>query len=917
MASADLFGDSADHPVLVANIRESLFLDAAGAARALTHRDAVAALGAGTVPILCHRKAVAQRLGAPPFRACDLLELFAFVRPAERCLPTPGGLAEALDLPRPDGLAGEARTLARAAERLLGEIGAEDDPDAEAIASFMAAAGWPWGRAVLARLARPDGEIPGGGAGLRVWGRLPEFAEHAPPPPPGSAAIEPAEARRRLARLLGGGAEDRSGQADYTSALTAAFAPRDREDSPNAVIAEAGTGVGKTLGYIAPASLWAETNGGPVWISTFTRNLQRQIDGELDRLHPDPAVKHRRVVIRKGRDNYLCLLNLEDALGRGVSGPGSGGDIALGLVARWTAATRDGDMVGGDFPAWLADLLGRRATLGLAHRRGECIYSACAHYHKCFIERTARRARRAEIVVANHALVMTLAASGGGDDRLAPSRVIFDEGHHVFDAADGAFAARLSGQEGAELRRWLRGAEDRRAGRARGLARRIEDAAMLDDALGEALAATVQAAAILPASGWNARVTGDAPRGPAEAFLAAVRRQVYARAGNPKIPYDLEAGTGPPVPGLLEEADKLGEALGKLAAPARKVAQRLEALLDEKADELDTPTRNRLDSAARGLGLRIEGQIETWRAMLRALRETTPEDFVDWFSVSRQDGRDADVAMHRHWLDPLLPFSKLVAAPSHGIVVTSATLRDATGDVEADWAAAEMRTGARHLAAPAIRVDVPSPFDYARLARVFVVTDVRKNDIDRVAAAYRALMLAAGGGTLGLFTAISRLRGVHERIAADIEGAGLALLAQHVDSLDTASLVDIFRAETDSCMLGTDAVRDGVDVPGRALRLIVFDRLPWPRPTILHRERRKAFPDIRYDDMLARLRLKQAFGRLVRKADDRGVFVLLDPSLPSRLKGAFPPDIEVERMGLAEAVAATRAFLAPDRNGMR
>ena len=908
MASADLFGDSAPHPVLVANIRNALLLDAAGEARTVPHRDALAALGKGIVPILCHRKAVAQRLGAGPFRACDLLELFAFVRPAIRCLPTAGGLAEALDLPRPRGLREEALTLARAAETLLGELDAAPDGDGAAIASFMAAAGWPWGPAVLDRLGGADAAAADR-AGLRVWNRLPEIAEHAPPPPPGSAAVAPAEARRRLADLLGSGAEDRPGQADYTSALASAFAPRDREDCPNAVIAEAGTGVGKTLAYIAPASLWAEKNAGPVWISTFTRNLQRQIDSELDRLHPDPDVKHRRVVVRKGRDNYLCLLNLEEALGRG--GAGSDGDIALGLVARWTAATRDGDMVGGDFPAWLADLLGRRATLGLAHRRGECIYSSCAHYHKCFIERTARRARRADIVVANHALVMTLAAAGGSEDRPVPSRVIFDEGHHVFDAADGAFAARLSGQEGVELRRWLRGAEDRRAGRVRGLARRIEDAAMLDDALGEALAATLEAALFLPATGWNARLTGEAPHRAAEAFLASVRRQVYARARDPRIPYDLEAETRPPVPGLIEAADRLEKALGALIEPARKVAKRLDALLDERAAELDTPTRNRFDAAARGLGIRIEGQLETWRAMLRALHDSPPESFVDWFSVSRSEGRDVDVAMHRHWLDPLMPFAKLVAAPSHGIVVTSATLRDGTGEVEADWRAAEMRTGARHLASPAIRVDVPSPFDYARLARVFVVTDVRKTDLAQVAAAYRALMTASAGGALGLFTAISRLRRVHERIAADMENAGFALFAQHVDNLDTTSLVDIFRAETDACMLGTDAVRDGIDVPGRSLRLIVFDRLPWPRPTILHRERRKAFPDIRYDDMLARLRLKQAFGRLVRKADDRGVFVLLDPSMPSRLLGAFPPDVPVERVGLADAVAATRSFLAP------
>ena len=113
-------------------------------------------------------------------------------------------------------------------------------------------------------------------------------------PRPRQPAVEPAEARRRLAELLGDGAEARPQQADYASAVSAAFAPRQRWGEPNFVLAEAGTGVGKTLGYIAPASLWAEKNGGPVWLSTYTRNLQHQIDGELDRLYPDPARKSSR-----------------------------------------------------------------------------------------------------------------------------------------------------------------------------------------------------------------------------------------------------------------------------------------------------------------------------------------------------------------------------------------------------------------------------------------------------------------------------------------------------------------------------------------------------------------------------------------------------------------------------------------------
>ena len=86
--------------------------------------------------------------------------------------------------------------------------------------------------------------------------------------------------------------------------------------------------------------------------------------------------------------------------------------------------------------------------------------------------------------------------------------------------------------------------------------------------------------------------------------------------------------------------------------------------------------------------------------------------------------------------------------------------------------------------------------------------------------------------------------------------------------------------------------------------------MPWPRPDLLFRARAEHFGKKRYTDMLTRLRLKQAFGRLVRRADDRGVFVLLDPMMPSRLAGAFPDGVEVRRVGLAEAVAETKAFLA-------
>jgi ATP-dependent DNA helicase DinG len=284
--------------------------------------------------------------------------------------------------------------------------------------------------------------------------------------------------------------------------------------------------------------------------------------------------------------------------------------------------------------------------------------------------------------------------------------------------------------------------------------------------------------------------------------------------------------------------------------------------------------------------------------------------YVHCLVLERQGGADRDAAYCRHHLDPTLPFALTLAGPAHGLLITSATLRDETqGDT--GWEAAEARVGASHLPSPAYRASVASPFDYANQTRAFLVSDVAP-DIAALAAAYRTLFLAAGGGALGLFTAISRLQAVHARIAPALEAAGIPLLAQHVDPMDNATLVDIFRTEENLCLLGTDAMRDGVDVPGRALRLVVFEKVPWPRPDILHRERRihlSGGDTAGYDDRVVRLRLRQAFGRLIRTATDRGVFVLLDRRMPSRLLSAFPPGVVVRRTGLAEAARETAAFL--------
>jgi ATP-dependent DNA helicase DinG len=920
-----------DLPAIVAGHGRAAVLTADGEVVTLPTEAAAEKLRDMPPVLLVHRPATFRRLGIRPLPCLDLLELFAFVLPGRHAAPTPRGLALALDLDPPTSLEAEASFLPDLAAILLRRLEAGRalllNKDAPALAARMGRAGWAWAPYVLRALGRP--EAGPSSEGLMVWKRLPEWEETAPLPPPAGLPVAESEARMRLAVLLGPDAEQRQGQSDYAGAATAAFAPRETRGDPRVVLAEAGTGTGKTIAYIAPASLWAEKNRGSVWISTFTRHLQRQIDAELARLYPDPAERRRRVVVRKGRENYLCLLNMEDAIRPALTGLVAVSVIPLGLVARWALVTRDGDIQGGDLPGWMSELFGPGLISSLADRRGECLHGGCPHYRRCFVEHAIRRARQAELVVANHALVMTQAAWGGLDDANVPTRYVFDEGHHVFDAADSAFAAVLSGLETAELRRWLLGAEGGRS-RARGLRRRLEDLVAGHPTLETMLEASMTAARCLPAPGWADRLEAEAPQlagiepgrpNPTEAFLRLLRVQVLARTEGVDEPATgaLECDLHPVPHPLAEAAHRLASALTALIEPLSLLRNRLLARLDDDAEELDSALRNRIEGMCRSIERRALQPLAAWRSMLKQLPEGPPEpgirrDHVMFLRLDRRGGMDRDVGLHRHWLDPTVPFAVTLAAPAHGVLLTSATLRDSgDADPETAWTAAEARVGAPHLPSPAIRAAVASPFDYGAQTRCFVVTDVAHGDLAALSGAYRTLFLAAGGGALGLFTAINRLIAVHRRIAPDLEAAGIPLYAQHVEAMDNATLVDIFRAEEESCLLGTDAMRDGVDVPGHALRLVVFEKVPWARPDILHRERRIYLSDgdpRGYDDRIARLRLRQAFGRLIRRASDRGVFVLLDRRTPERLLSAFPAGVAVHRVGLAQAVAETRNFLA-------
>ena len=247
----------------------------------------------------------------------------------------------------------------------------------------------------------------------------------------------------------------------------------------------------------------------------------------------------------------------------------------------------------------------------------------------------------------------------------------------------------------------------------------------------------------LAGPGWQARVQAGAGDGPAEAFLALVRQQVLARAGSQSGGQGggqtIETDCRPPVDGLVEAANRLAGTLRGLKRPMAELARRLLKRLDDEAAELDSAERARIESLSRSLRRRGELMAAGWVQMLARMVGEPDPMFVEWFAVEQAFGREGDIGLHSHWIDPTVPFAAAVLSQGDGLVITSATLKDRPPEAPEDWHNAEMRTGVVHLPYPVERVSYDSPFDYGANARVIVVTDVNRT-LDGLTPAARSII---------------------------------------------------------------------------------------------------------------------------------------------------------------------------------
>jgi len=612
------------------------------------------------------------------------------------------------------------------------------------------------------------------------------------------------------------------------------------------MLIQAGTGTGKSLGYLVPALAWAMEQEAIVVVATATLALQNQLvnkDVPIVLKAIEAQLGRRPTVeIAKGRSNYACLLRVRDQVGVEQDSlfdvPGSqpasprfGGDRStLGAevlkLREWIEAQAD---EGGLADRDAAPAHSPRAWAQVSVSARECVGAgSCRYGVECFAEQARARARTADLVITNHAL---LAIDALNDNMSLPEHdaVIIDEAHELTDRVTGAASAELSPQQ-----------LDRAARRAAPW--------LTDSQLNEFEDANADFAEALELS-EPGRVTGSAA--PVVLACAVLRRitRNLASAVNPS--------GGKPDPDRTMCAAEIGE--------ITEICARVEALSDH--DVIWISQRERAGRQVNVAPLSVAG----------LLRETV-------------------LAKHPTIMtSATLQLGGSVAAAAGGVGLRG---EDQLADLRAveELHAKRLDQSGPDEALPQqwCAIDVGSPFDYPRQGILYIADDlpnpsrdgIQADALDRLV----ELIAASGGDALGLFAsqrsaeaAVDHLRQALPKLSIYCQG-----------EMQLAELTRRFIDEPGSCLFGTLSLWQGIDAPGQACRLVVIDKIPFPRPDdplMQARQQRVAerggngFMQVAASH--AALLLAQGAGRLIRRADDRGVVAVLDPRLSTARYGGF------------------------------
>lgn len=653
------------------------------------------------------------------------------------------------------------------------------------------------------------------------------------------------------------GWEPRPGQLRMALAVERALA------SEQVLLCEAGTGTGKTFAYLVPALL----SGRKVVVSTATRALQDQIYQRDLPLLVDALGRDVPVALMKGLGNYLCRRRLGEALHHAAALEPARAQ-ALSVVARFAETSESGDVaelsaLPEDHPLWVDVTSSSETRVG----------AECGHFEECFVTRMKRDAERARVVVVNHHLFFAdLAVRGDGHPgKVLPDHdaVIFDEAHQLEDVATSFFGLRLSR---ARLEQVIRDA------------RRALDRAGLGDLL-------------LAASEGDGRSLPLLERA-SDGFFAALSG--LARRDEGRVAVEPEAWVE-----LRTRHEALADALGAFGTFTRSLAARLDAGEGSVRGEKAAAAAEALGVAGR----RAESMASELSVIVRP-----GGGRVSWVEVGARN-----VAVGASPIDVSEILRDGVFDSTPAVVLTSATLGATAATESSELVAGQEppgspfaflrgRLGLDSTCASVEELALPSPFDFASSALLYVPTDLPEpRDAGFVAAAaerIHELVRCSGGGAFVLTTSKRSMRALHERLAASLDVPPLLQ-----GTAPKATLVARFREAGDAVLVATSSFWEGVDVPGRALRLVVLEKIPFAVPTDPVFAARARELEARGESAFSRLAvpqaaiaLRQGFGRLIRGERDRGVVALLDgralaKGYGRRLLAALPPAPRTDQLG--------------------
>jgi DNA polymerase III epsilon subunit family exonuclease len=629
-------------------------------------------------------------------------------------------------------------------------------------------------------------------------------------------------------------------------------------EAGSVLLLEGGTGVGKSLAYLAAAIPFVMTPraGGrrdPVVISTRTKLLQDQL------LQKDIAAAARflgwpglRALSMKGRANYACARRLDRVLEEGREARIFAEERMAYAVLEACARIRpQGELRA--IPGallyrfkWLRDLIQRAVST----RSEQCTREQCATRPDCPFGRRRTALSEAQIVVANHDLLLRWPP-----DYPAFRHAIADEAHELAGVADEVYAQDV---------------------------RPDEVLGRIDEVFGRPSEA--KSASLLP--GRERR---------------AVRKDAIAwRRG---VQQDLVSlGRA-----IAEKADEFGvvhvpESPGRELVEAQSAAETAAARLDALAAAIEKMDPSEAEEGEGGPLARAAADLRGWASTLRVALDGGGGDAVASF--------DGLVPPWDQWrcvvrpVSPAAPFEEQFLSKLESFAGVSASLF-IEGDAFAALGELEIESRARDRLE---RVSAPSPFPYGEHMRV-VALESRGDAVGETTEVIEELALRLGGRVLGLFTSRARMNEVAERLAPRLVSAGIEVLTPRRASDDLSALLERFR-QGDAVLLGARAFWQGIDVPGSDLQAVVIEKLPFDVPTELlkRRERRLAQEGMRTFERftLGRmlLNLKQMIGRLIRSESDRGLVVIVEGRTTKnyfrRLPNALPPGSRIEVAKLAD-----------------